>query len=455
MMLHKIIGLTYAFQRRACEREKREKNEKGVMPHALHSGFYSVGYVTLAPIFKAPLIVRISLREVNLLLYRIFIIAILVLSPVVNSYAEKTVDLFNTSALVVNQTPEVRRQAVERSLRMVLVRLSGNTETLSAPEIQGALQRATDYLERFTYQSTNQTLTIAGAQQAATLLIMQFNGAELINLLKQSRQSVWQASRPDVLVWTATDTRGKKYVDIDSEMAKALSSAAIKRGLPIVIPVLDLEDRAALTVSRLWAIDESSVRKAAARYATNAVLSGRFTVNQNLWKGNFILIHKDKNTYLTASGNNQSEVAAEIVDQVTDYFAQIYSVSYDAIGSSNNLPINANSNVNSVNTSVERVGGQTPIALPFSRDPRSFYIQVSNIQGFEQYIALMNYLDGLALVDSITIANAQFPRLLLDVKLSVGEQQFLSTLELDKRLQRVSSGAAINGSEQAPEFVWR
>lgn len=213
-------------------------------------------------------------RSLPLILMLLSALILIMVSP--NVAAEKSVDIYNTSSLVINQSPEVRQKATAKGLNRVLIRLSGQQNISQSQSIQIALKQAPDYLDRFSYQSTQQTLTIAGAARPATLLLMQFNAAAVKRLLSEANLPLWSERRPDVLVWTATDKRGKKYVDIESDMAKALNTSAADRGLPIVLPVLDLEDRRALPVARLWALDENQVRLASQRYATNAVLSGRF-----------------------------------------------------------------------------------------------------------------------------------------------------------------------------------
>lgn len=363
-----------------------------------------------------------------------------------NAMAEKSVDIYNTSTLVINQSPEVRQKATAKGLNRVLIRLSGKKNIPQSQSIQIALQRAPDYLDRFSYQSTQQTLTIAGAARPATLLLMQFNSAAVKRLLSEANLPLWSERRPDVLVWTATDKRGKKYVDIESNMAKALNDSAADRGLPIVLPVLDLEDRRALPVARLWALDENKVRLASQRYATNAVLSGRFARRSGFWNGSFILTHKGKNRYLSAEGKSEAVVAASIVNQVSDYLANIYAV--------NALPNNGSAAAQlSPNGTASTIGSAV---LQPSRGPRNLYLQVNNVGDFSNYIMVVKYLEALPLVSSVRVASVLTPTLLLDIELVANKDQFFSALELDNRLQRVArQGLTSSGRGDAFEFVWR
>lgn len=411
------------------------------------------------------------------------ILCVLVLLPLVKSHAQKTVDIYILDELVVNQSPEVRRKAASEALKTVLIRLSGDNKINQSPKLKSAINNATDYLDRYSYQSTDKTLTIAGAKQSATLLSMQFSANALKALLKQSALPIWSESRPEVLIWAASDRRGKKYVGNNSSMAKSLRSGAATRGLPIIFPVLDLEDRSALPVERLWALDDAKILAAAKRYDSNAVLSGRFSVSNKKWTGSFILVHRGKTSYLTAEGKNRWAVARSIINKVSDYFADIYAINFgspvpsvpaptppvnpnpaipvpgqqvlnpSALPASVNNPLDNKAPVDA-STSIPRVV-VPPVVID---DPRTLFLQIDNVNDFNQYIAIMNYLELSPLVDSVKIAKAKRPVLILQVQLLTDKEKFFAMLDLDNRLQRIASKGnnfVENVGQYAIEFVWR
>ncbi len=352
---------------------------------------------------------RKYLRESCVLLklwFRTIISVLVVLFAVlasVASYAEKTVDIYSANVLVINQTAEIRRKAAATALSTVLVRLSGSREVLQAPAVRDALRNASVYLYEFSYQTTDKTLTIAGASQPASRLVMRFSQTLLENLLRDAQLPLWSSNRPDILVWTVINNNGQRYVSAKSSMGRALKSAAINRGLPIANPVLDLEDRSALSVSRLWAMDEGSIRVASRRYDTDAVLAGRFSKDRNKWIGRFILLHQGKTTYYTASGESQSAAARSIIDKITDFMADIYAVVPGASGSS-----------------------------------RSVLLQINNASDFSRYAEILTYLEKLPLVKSLNVARVDNEKLSIRVDLNTDIDRFLTTLKLDRKLKRVN-----------------
>lgn len=333
-------------------------------------------------------------------MYRVYFVLLCFLFSF-NSYANKTVDLFVAKALVINQSQEVRRQAAVNSLATVLVRLSGSVEVLDDKSVQQAIKNATNYLYEFRYQSTDQTITILGAEKPATELVMRFSRSPLENLLKEAKLPIWSANRPDVLLWAATNDGEKVFVGKGSVEGEAFLSVANERGLPFVTPILDLEDRATLPVSNLWAMDEESIRLASKRYQTDAILAGRFRPESNGWSGSFMLLHHNEIKYFRASEDRPIELARTIVGQVADYFASIYAVSTAGLG-----------------------------------EVQGALLQINNVSDFGRYAQVLQYLDALTLVESATLTQVDGPILQVRVILKSDLNRFLSTLELDKKLIR-------------------
>lgn len=369
------------------------------------------------------------------MLYRLLLCLLATTTPAL-AFAEKTVDLYAASAIVLNQTAEVRRKAAGTGLKSVIVRLSGTRDVLDHPEVKQAIRNASSYLYQFSYQSTDQTITIAGAEQPATELVMRFSPEPLAALLRANQLPLWSANRPDLLVWTAINTSKQNYVSRDSSMGVALRRAAQDRGLPVVSPVLDLEDRSALPVSRIWAIDEGRIRVAARRYQTDAVLSGRFNRERQQWSGNFIMLHQSRVHYFTATGRSESGVATAIVDKVADYFARLYAV--------------------------------TPSA---ATDVNAVLLQVNNASDFERYTAVVSYLEELPLIKNVDVVQVRGPLLQVRVQLNTRLDRFLDTLKLDRKLQAIagdsgpgtlsfslsqnSVSVADDETQKPLEFIWR
>jgi hypothetical protein len=352
------------------------------------------------------------------------------------SSSAKNVDIYRIEELVVNQSNEVRSEAAARALGTVFVRLSGSKSVLAAPAVRAAIAKASIYVSEFGYQQTDQVITIAGATELANRLVMRFTQAPLELILKNNQLPIWLSNRPDILVWGALNSDGKTYMNADSLMAIALKNSASSRGLPITSPVLDLNDRASLSVSRLWALDEDAIRDASSRYETDAVLAGRFSQNSGQWTGNMLLLHRGKTNYFSVTAASQNEVASSVIDQVTDYLANIYAV-----------------------------------APNLSGDLRFVMLQINNVGDFNYYAAVVAYLESLPLVESLDVEKIHGGQLLVKANLNSSVDRLMNTLNLDKKLTLVENVKADNtqatikpstqamvlspGLEKLYQFVWQ
>lgn len=354
------------------------------------------------------------------------------------SYSAKDVDIYNIETLVVDQSDKVRSKAASRALETVFVRLSGSQSVLTSPAVKEAIATASIYVSTYSYEQTDQVITIAGAARAADRLQLNFSPAPIKKILKSNRLPVWLSNRPDILVWGAFDNGDKTYMASDSTMARALKQSAARRGLPITNPVLDLDDRSSLSVSRLWAFDEGSIRTASSRYDTNAILAGRFNNSSGQWSGNMLLLHQDKTKYFSSTGSSQHAVARSVIDQVTDYLASIYTA--------------------------------TSSPLSSAEASRFIMLQVNNVRDFDHYASVVAYVESLPLVDSLDIAKVHDGRLLLKANLNSSINRLMKTIDLDKKLTfiettQVSNVLSVTPSTQplalSPsvethyEFVWQ
>jgi hypothetical protein len=118
---------------------------------------------------------------------------------------------------------------------------------------------------------------------------------------------IWGAERPSTLVWIAADLGGGQRTEIMADTVtpprrpgEVLGAAAFplaedaqatfdaildelittadERGLPIVFPLLDAEDRAQVRFADVWGGFDQFVARAAERYPVDAVLIGRVAV---------------------------------------------------------------------------------------------------------------------------------------------------------------------------------
>lgn len=311
-----------------------------------------------------------------------------------SSYAEKRVELYRLSQLVLDESIGLRQQATSKGLATVLLKVSGREQVLQHPLVKEALTKATAYLAQYSYSSSDKTITIAGDNRSASLLSLQYSPAAVQRLLQSAQYPSWPETRPEILLWVASDNKEKHLLDKQSLEVRAVKNAGDQRGVPIVNPLLDLADRKTLSATRLWAFDENAIQEASVRYGANGVLAGRLSsTSSGVWKGSFILLHKGQRTYLNEQAATAQNVAQKVVGKVANYFA-----------------------------------GLEAIVVNDERDAPSMTIVVNTISRFEHYASLMKYLNSVPLVVGTTVSQVNGDQIVLELSYNGSADKLLTTL---------------------------
>lgn len=167
-----------------------------------------------------------------------------------------------------------RDEAFRSALGVVLVRMTGRRDIATRPEVAPLLRNAASFAQQF-------------RQPAPDRMWAAFDGAALERELAQLGQPVWGAERPTTLLWIAVDGGGgKRFVmaageEFEEEAAirEEILAAAGERGLPLVFPLMDAQDRALASFPEVWGGFDDSILAASARYGADAVLVGRLSLD--------------------------------------------------------------------------------------------------------------------------------------------------------------------------------
>ena len=181
-------------------------------------------------------------------------------------------DLFESEVVVPNQSPAERSSAFRRALSEVLVRVTGRNDVLASDSAQALLEDPGKLVQQYRYY------TRPDSQPPVLVMWVRFDEASIRGGLQQQGLSYWGKERPDTLVWLAVEDRGRRYVVAagdDSDVRQQLELAARQRGVPIVFPLMDLEDQSRARFSDIWGGFFDNVLQASDRYSPQAVLIGR------------------------------------------------------------------------------------------------------------------------------------------------------------------------------------
>jgi uncharacterized protein len=246
-----------------------------------------------------------------------------------------------------------RDAAFRAALGQVLVRITGRRNAAEREEMRPLLADASAYAQQF-------------GQPAPNRLWVAFDGAALEQELGRLGQPVWGTERPSTLLWIAVDAGGgRRFVVASGDEAQ--QEAAIReqvletargRGVPMVFPLMDAEDRAKASFPEVWGGFEDSIREASTRYGVDAVLVGRLSAG-DLGHGRWTLFMPDGAERWTGG-------LAESIERISDLFAARF-------------------------------------AVVSSGETRAVYLTVSGVESIEDYGRINRFLGSLTAVESLGV----------------------------------------------------
>lgn len=344
------------------------------------------------------------LQAISSSFYGRTLISLLLVMLSVGVRAELVDNLYQQSELVLDQSNEARQLAAESALAKVLVRVSGRASLLELAPIQQALNQSSRWVEAYRYESTNEVIVQDEIEKPASRLVLNFSRAGIERLLREQHAPLWPANRPSVLVWLVKDdlSVGRELVSLQDtgELAKEAAQVSQLRGLPLVLPSLDLQDLLSINADQVWSLDQAAIIEASARYQADVILVGRYTqTSSGRWLSAWTLLHKQHQQVFDIDTAQEAELVAEGLSAATDFLASIYSIS--------------------------SLGGAT----------ESITIEVQQVNGFTDYVQVLNYLDSLEVVRQLDLVSLERQSIRVRVKMEGEIHSLEDALELDRRLQ--------------------
>lgn len=294
-----------------------------------------------------------------------------------------------------------RDEGFRAALGEVLVRMTGRRDVTDRPAVAPLLDDAAAYMQQF-------------RQLGPDRLWVAFDGTALERALGQLGQPIWGTERPSTLLWIAVDAGGgKRFVvgstadfEEEAEIHAAIVEVANRRGLPLVFPLMDAEDRERASFAEVWGGFEDSIRAASERYGVDAVLVGRLAA-EDMGHGRWTLYGVD-------GEERWSGGAADSIDRLADRFAARF-------------------------------------AVVSSGDTRTVQLAVSGVTSIEDYGRVSRFLSGLTAVESLAVESVERDQVVFRVAMR-GEP---ATLDEAVRLGGVLQAAGQPGRQPLEYRVTR
>lgn len=344
---------------------------------------------------------------------------LLLLVPALQATAAEVAGLYQASVTVTSRDDErQRQQGFSTAMREMLVKLTGRADTNANPVIVRALAAPQPYVETWAYNSLTPTDLVAEPGAAVQIgLQVTFFQDGIQQLLNEAGIAVWPQNRPETLLWVAVqDELGERYLAQPGpaeggDLLSSLQGIADRRGVPLLLPLLDFADLRALPLEQLWNFDLEALRLASARYQNESILVLRvFRSLRGDVIAKAVYIFRDRVLEFEALESPLEPFLESTIDMAAQELSGYYSILLSGVD-----------NGTEVLLTVDAIGNLT------------------------DYAGLLHYLGDLAAVNGVQLLSTEGGTVQLQLRTGGQLSQLIESIALDRRMNAIGE---VSRSEQ-------
>jgi len=347
-----------------------------------------------------------------------WVIALLTSSPM-SARAAALDWLYDVEVPVTDQSAEVRSAAFRQALLVALKRITGLSDVPSNPAVTSALDAPQRYYVEYRYREGDNPV-IGATPAKVPMLSVRFAENAIQKLVAEAGLPLWSSNRPTTLAWIAvTDGANRAVLGVNDKSAllNSIRARARERGLPLIIPAMDLEDQSSVSDGVVASGASSpAIERASERYRADQILVGRATHAANdAWTADWQLWQRGTESKFRFDSPNADAAGAAVVDRLVADLVARYAV----------------------------VGGGNQERLQ---------IRVDGVTDVAQYGALLKYLGHLEYIDSVQIEEVAANEVMLSLHTRTPWDRLRDLLALDGRL---APSDQIQVGAERRVLVWR
>ena len=348
-----------------------------------------------------------------------FVLIMLVFSLVsANLAALEVNDLYQANVVVDSQAREQREQAIKKALQDVFLKIGGKKSVLTHDVLQKAQKKASRYVSQYRYQRKDEELS----------LVVSFDENKVNQLFKEANLALWGSLRPQVLLWLIDEqgiSRNIVASDADNIIPSTINDFSIERGLPIVMPLMDLTDNEQVLLSDFWGYFPEQILQASQRYFADTIVVMRVSDST-------LVVDADNNEATQTSTNTACGLLCEknelVTPKVLDWrvFTQgvLYTQQYEGVDKISLIG-------QGLSDITELIYQSYALSTTAEND---FVIEVKNVTSLANDMQLFNFLKDLSAVKAVTLISAQGDVRQFKLDLIGSKASFLASLKLNNKL---------------------
>ena len=309
--------------------------------------------------------------------------------------------LYQAEVSVADQGQQERNRAITEGFRQMLVKVTGNPNIGLNQSLAGTFRKASRFVQQYRYRVETGEADTAAEQR---FLRITFDKQAVDRVLRENGLPVWGKSRPLIIVWTGFDNGSRRKLlspEFDQKIMTMFNSAADSRGIPLLFPVMDLQDQSAISASDLWGAFEEPVRNASRRYQADSILMVRIKSGSGgSVRSSWSLLGSNDARQWDFRGQTFSGVINQGMNTVADHLATIYAPA----------------------------GGG---------DAQVVNMQVSGLDTFEDLLKVEFFLKAQETVQQYQLRQSQADKAIFALSLRGGMQAFVQAVELSGLFEQV------------------
>ena len=201
----------------------------------------------------------------------------------------------------------------------------------------------------------------------------------------------------------------------DSAIMQGLTNEAKFRGLPLLYPLMDLEDSVRLSTAEVWGLFLDRIDAASIRYNADVVLTGRVQKDASgQWNGRWYYRLDRRWQTLDNIAFSAEQLVSGVMNQMADKLAAQY-----AVGSLRG----------------------------------SVLLRVDGVKDLESYAAVSDYVQSLTPVVDSFVVEVVGDEILFRLQTEGQSEQLMEIIGLDQKLLLISPGSG-STEQSAVQFRW-
>ena len=350
--------------------------------------------------------------------------------------------LYEISIPVYSQSSKEREDAITEAFEELLIKVTGKKGIGELDEGQALLKNARRYIRSFRYAaierkaienpepdvmefvdeqnlvteiedlSLEPVVIVAEEPLPEQNLVIIFDEQAVNNSLWKHKLPVWGKTRPATLVWVAVhDQNTRRLIDASDPLPLLdyMHKYAEKRGVPLVYPLLDLEDQINLNVTDVWGGFKDSLVSASERYEPEAIVAARLYMDSlGSWESRWSFYLGNEELQWRSRAPDQETAIQEGIDYLADKLAERYA------------------------------------HLPSSGDENSTLIYISDVNNLSDYNKVSRYLASLSAIKKIFLSQVQMNAVIYQLDLRGSKNALKQAISLSNILVEVEDPFAID-----------